>query len=151
MRSAIRCSLSSPEATAACSTNCRMLSCRIAIRLLSSDSDNVLSLLMMHPPGGAGRRGFVQSEACPPDKFFALMVGTAQAPLPTLRISLLLHRLQQRDVIGNRRTAHVEDASELGILDLHAFGRLTDKLHRRHHMHGNAGRTDRMALCLQPA
>src|SRR5215217_8150535 len=62
-RSAMRDSFRSPEAAAACSINCRMLSCRILIRSLSSGSDNELSLLMMHAPddlqGG-------QSEACPP-------------------------------------------------------------------------------------
>ena len=123
------------------------------------------------------------------------MVGTAQAPLPTLRIytftrahftgssfvgqakrSLptsivhrvhgghgasafahptnlhfhtdLLHRLQQRDVIGDRSTTHVEDAGEFCIFDLHALGRPTDELHRRHHMHGDAGGADRMAFGL---
>src|SRR6266702_6034592 len=120
----MRSSFRSPEAPAACSTNCRMLSCRIAIRLLSSDSDRELSLPMMHP---------LMAEACLPY---------------TLR---LLHRLQQRDVVRDRSTAHVEDAGELRVLELHALGRLAGELHRAHHMHGDTGRADRMALRFQAA
>src|SRR6185437_7901730 len=76
----------------------------------------------------------------------------ANAPLPTLRILReLLRRLQDRDVIRDRGAAHVEDAAERGVLELHALGRLARKLHRRHHMHGDAGRTDRVTLGLQPA
>src|SRR6185312_2892894 len=49
-RSAMRDSFRSPEAAAACSIDCRMLSSRILIRSLSSANDNELSLLMMHAP-----------------------------------------------------------------------------------------------------
>src|SRR5438128_4737099 len=49
-RSAMRASFRSPEAAAACSINCRILSSRILIRLFSSADDNELSLLMMHAP-----------------------------------------------------------------------------------------------------
>src|SRR4051812_30137641 len=49
-RSGMRASFRSPEAAAACSINCRMLSSRILIRSLSSANDNELSLLMMHAP-----------------------------------------------------------------------------------------------------
>src|SRR5215207_7701133 len=54
-RSAMRDSFRSPEAAAACSINCRMLSSRILIRSLSSASDNELSLLMVHAPGSGCR------------------------------------------------------------------------------------------------
>src|SRR5215216_2103685 len=49
-RSAMRASFCSPEAAAACSISCRILSSRILIRLFSSADDNELSLLMMHAP-----------------------------------------------------------------------------------------------------
>src|SRR5437899_8033055 len=49
-RSAMRASFRSPEAAAACSINCRILSSRNLIRLFSSADDNELSLLMMHAP-----------------------------------------------------------------------------------------------------
>src|SRR6187399_137365 len=49
-RSAMRDSFCSPEAAAACSINCRILSSRILIRSLSSACDNELSLLMIHAP-----------------------------------------------------------------------------------------------------
>src|SRR5258706_9909203 len=55
----------------------------------------------------------------------------------------LLRGLQQRDVIRDRSTTHVEDAGEFYVLDLHALRRLTQQLHRGHHMHGNAGSADR--------
>src|SRR5580700_10792888 len=51
MRSAIRSWFVSPEAAAACSISCLILSRRIAIRSLSSDSESDVSLLIMHPPG----------------------------------------------------------------------------------------------------
>src|ERR1700688_2817449 len=51
MRSALRSWFVSPEAAGACSISCLILSRRIAIRSLSSDSDNELSLLMVHPLG----------------------------------------------------------------------------------------------------
>src|SRR5258708_13211321 len=81
------------------------------------------------------------------------VVGTAQGRLcpPYGFSNCLLHRLQQRDVIGNRSAAHVEDAGEFCVPDLHALGRLTQQLHRRHHMHGDAGGTDRVAFSLQTA
>src|SRR6516162_5909466 len=44
----------------------------------------------------------------------------------------LLRRLQDRDIVRDRGTAHVEDATELRILDLHALRRLPLQLHRRH-------------------
>src|SRR5437899_12080076 len=47
-------------------------------------------------------------------------------------IPRLLRGLQQRDVIRDRRTAHVEDTRELWVLDLHALGRLTHQLHGGH-------------------
>src|SRR5882724_12066824 len=64
---------------------------------------------------------------------------------------LLLDGLQHRDVVRDRGAAHVEDAAELRALELHAFRRLARKLHRRHHMHGYAGGTDRVALGFQSA
>src|SRR5918996_2370586 len=54
-------------------------------------------------------------------------------------------RLEDRDVVGDRRPAHVEDAAKLGALDLH-LARRAGKLHRREHVHRDAGRTDRVAL-----
>src|SRR5258705_13686582 len=63
----------------------------------------------------------------------------------------LLRRLQQRDVVRDRSATHVEDARELRVLELHALGRLADKLHRAHYMHGDAGGADRVAFCLQSA
>src|SRR6202011_5312936 len=65
--------------------------------------------------------------------------------------SRLLHRLQQRYVIRNRGATHVEDAREFCVFDLHALGRLTQELHRGHHMHRDAGGADRVAFCLQAA
>src|SRR5437016_14219006 len=47
-------------------------------------------------------------------------------------IPRLLRRLQHRDVIGDRRPTHVENARELWVLDLHTLGRLTQQLHRGH-------------------
>ena len=55
----------------------------------------------------------------------ASVAFTDQPNLIVLQPPPLLRRLQQRDVVGDRRTAHVEDAGELGVLDLHAFRRLT--------------------------
>src|ERR1700726_560626 len=135
MRSAIRSWLVSPEAAAPCSISCLILSRRIAIRSLSSDSESELSLLMVHPLGdclGWARRG---ERLCP------------SYTLTTL----LLRGLQYRDVVRNRRSTHVEDAAKLRVRELHAFGRLSSELHRRHHMHGDAGCADRMAFGLQPA
>src|SRR5262249_30089296 len=63
----------------------------------------------------------------------------------------LLRGLEHRDVIGNRGAAHVEDAAELCVRKLHALGSFAGELHCGHHMHGNAGGADRMALGLQAA
>src|SRR6266436_2112609 len=63
----------------------------------------------------------------------------------------LLRGLQQRHVICDRSAAHVEDASELCVLDLHALGRLTQQLHRGHHMHGDAGGANGVPFGLQAA
>src|SRR5262249_56589123 len=78
-------------------------------------------------------------------------MALARLSPPYALVALLLRRLQDRDIVGDRRAANVEDAAELRALELHAFGRLTRKLHRRHHVHGHAGGADRMALGLQAA
>src|SRR5438034_10002179 len=49
-RSAMRASFRSPEAAAACSINCRILSFRILIRLFRFADYNELLLLMIHAP-----------------------------------------------------------------------------------------------------
>src|ERR1700694_6265408 len=86
--------------------------------------------------------------------------ASAQSP-PAIRLrsslrslaisSRLLRWLQQRDVIRDRGTTHVEDAREFGVLDLHALGCLTQQLHGAQHMHRDAGGADRVALGLQAA
>src|SRR6478752_8010178 len=130
----MRSSFRSPDAPAACSTSCLILSWRIAIRLLSSANDNELSLPIEQSPGSHQRiAGKAQTRLCP------------LYPFPLLR------RLQYRDVIRHRSPTHVEDARELGVLELHTLGRLPHQLHRAHHMHGNAGGADRVALGLQTA
>src|SRR5882757_7649813 len=50
MRSDVRSSFSAPDAPAACSISCLILSRRIAMRSSSSDSDKELSSLIMHSP-----------------------------------------------------------------------------------------------------
>src|SRR5947208_2250318 len=65
-------------------------------------------------------------------------------------IPRLLRRLQNRDVVCHRRPTHVENARELWVLDLHTLARLTQQLHRGHHMHGDSGGADWMAFCFQP-
>src|SRR5258708_28679399 len=54
-------------------------------------------------------------------------------------------RLEDADEIRHRGAAHIEDAGELGVLDLDAAGR-AGELHRGEHMHRNAGGADRMPL-----
>src|ERR1700723_3817676 len=49
MRSDVRSSSCAPENPAACSANCRRLSCSIAMRSLSSDKESELSLLIFVP------------------------------------------------------------------------------------------------------
>src|SRR5947208_4415980 len=57
-------------------------------------------------------------------------------------------RFEDADEIGDGGAAHVHDAGEPGIRDLHAAG-LSGHLHRRKHMHRDAGGADRMALRFQ--
>src|SRR4051812_35463876 len=65
--------------------------------------------------------------------------------------AILLRRLEDRDIVGDRGAAHIKDAAEFWVRKLHALGRLPRKLHRGHHMHGDAGRADRVAFGLQSA
>src|SRR5581483_2804304 len=58
--------------------------------------------------------------------------------------------LQNADVIGDRGAAHIEDAAEARVLDLHVAG-AARKLHGGERVHGHAGGADRMTLGLEPA
>src|SRR5258708_6610275 len=99
---------------------------------------------MMHPQGGyEARYRRVGKGACAVPTINAMNSSGGHASLcPPYEFRFLLRRLQQRDVIRHRSPAHIEDAGELWILELHALGRLADKLHRRHHMHGDTGGAD---------
>lgn len=66
------------------------------------------------------------------------------------KLSALPQRLQDRDIVGHRRAAHVEHAGGAGARDLDVAG-LAAHLHRRHHVHGDTGGADRVALGLQAA
>src|SRR5882724_2725096 len=149
-RSAMRDSFRSPEAAAACSINCRMLSSRILIRSLSSAGVNELSLLMMHAPEAAAA-GWAK-QGVPTFRFRQTGCWAWRKCAfthPTIALLRLLRRLQHGNVIRHRRAAHVEDAGEFGVLELHALGRLADELHRAHHVHGDAGCADRVPLGLE--
>ena len=58
--------------------------------------------------------------------------------------------LQDADVVGDSRSAHVEDATQLGILDADLGRQFAVQLHGGHHVHRNAGGSDRMPLRLEP-
>ena len=58
--------------------------------------------------------------------------------------------LQDRDIIGHRGTAHVEDAADVGARQLHIACR-SGELHRGDDMHRDTGRADRVPLRLQAA
>src|SRR6266404_3983203 len=62
----------------------------------------------------------------------------------------LPQRLEDADEVGDGGAAHVEDAGELRVLDLHAAGGARE-LHRREDVHRDAGGADRVALGLEPA
>src|SRR5688500_18506392 len=62
----------------------------------------------------------------------------------------LAQRLEDRDVVGDGGAAHVEDAAEPGLRDLHVAG-LAGELYRREDVHRNPGSTDRVALRLEAA
>src|SRR3954453_204726 len=61
-----------------------------------------------------------------------------------------LHPFEHADVVRDRGAAHVEDAAELRVRDLHVAGLLAE-LHRAERVHGDAGRADRMDLGLEAA
>ncbi len=52
---------------------------------------------------------------------------------------------QNADVIGDRGAAHIENAAELGVLDLHVAG-FSGELHRRERVHRHAGGADRVTF-----
>src|ERR1700728_656362 len=58
--------------------------------------------------------------------------------------------LQDADVIRHCRAAHVENAAELGVLDLHVAGG-AGELHRCERVHRYAGGADRVTLGFQSA
>src|SRR4030095_15067651 len=57
---------------------------------------------------------------------------------------------EDADEVRHRRAAHVHDAGEPRVRDLHVAG-LPGHLHRTQHMHRDAGRADRVALRFEPA
>jgi hypothetical protein len=56
-----------------------------------------------------------------------------------------LYPLKHADVVGHRRTPHIEDAAKFRAGDLHVAS-LAHQLHRRQRMHRNAGGTDGVTL-----
>src|SRR6266446_3501514 len=62
----------------------------------------------------------------------------------------LPQRLEDADEVRDGGAAHVEDAGELGVLDLDAAGG-TGELHGGEDVHRDAGGADRMALGLEAA
>jgi hypothetical protein len=64
--------------------------------------------------------------------------------------SALAQGLEDAHVVGDRSAAHVEHAADPGLGQLQAAGRGARELHGRHHVHGNAGGANRVALGLEP-
>ena len=80
----------------------------------------------------------------------ARLASEAEAARRASVESASAQRLEDAHVVGDGGAAHVEHAADPGLGQLQAAGRGARELHGRHHVHGNAGGADRVALGLEP-
>jgi hypothetical protein len=80
----------------------------------------------------------------------ARLAAAAEAAGSTSVESASAQRLEDAHVVGDGGAAHVEHAADPGLGQLQAAGRGARELHGRHHVHGNAGGANRVALGLEP-
>src|SRR5262245_14131768 len=108
---------------------------------VSSGRSNSLHGLINSKAPSRRLRIFSTSRSCLPPP----AGNTTSAPS-----TALFEPLENAHVVRYRRSTHVKDAAQTGILDLKVAG-IAQKLHRGKCVHRHAGRADRMTFCLQTA